>query len=185
MKILELSREATVEDLYELDERAELVNGQLILMEGSASLPNRAAARVWKSLDTHEAEHGGGFAYTEGVTFIVTMPHRRSFSPDAAWYAHPGSVPREFIHDAPTLAIEVRNPGDYGLRAEREMKNKRADYFAAGTKVVWDVDVLREGTIRVYRADDPEHPTIYRRGEIAEAEPAVPGWTMPVDELFE
>jgi hypothetical protein len=46
------------------------------------------------------------------------------------------------------------------------------------------VDVLREGWIRVYRADDPENPTIYRRGEVAEAEPAVPGWRMPVDELF-
>jgi len=28
------------------------------------------------------------------------------------------------------------------------------------------------------------NPTVYRRGQIAEAEPAVPGWTMPVDDLF-
>jgi len=184
MKILKLPREATVEDLYGLDKRAELVDGQIVLMEGSASLSNRTAARIWKSLDAHEAEHGGGFAYAEGATFIVTMPLRRSFSPDAAWYAHPGPLPIEFIHAPPTLAVEVRNPGDYGLRAEREMKNKRTDYFAAGTLVVWDVDVLREGVVRVYRADDPEHPSIYRRGEVAEAEPAVPGWRMPVDELF-
>jgi hypothetical protein len=39
--------------------------------------------------------------------------------------------------------------------------------------------------VRVYRASNPEDPTIYRRGEMAEAEPAVPGWRMPVDELFE
>jgi Uma2 family endonuclease len=50
--------------------------------------------------------------------------------------------------------------------------------------VVWDVDVLREQVVRVYRANDPEHPTMYRRGEIAEAEPALPGWSMPVDALF-
>jgi hypothetical protein len=37
----------------------------------------------------------------------------------------------------------------------------------------------------VYRSDKPETATIYHRGEVAEAEPAVPGWTMPVDELFE
>jgi hypothetical protein len=37
--------------------------------------------------------------------------------------------------------------------------------------------------IRVYRQDDAD-PTVYRRGEIAEAEPAVPGWRFPVDELF-
>ena len=31
---------------------------------------------------------------------------------------------------------------------------------------------------------DPENPVIYRRGEMADAEPAVPGWRMAVDELF-
>ena len=50
--------------------------------------------------------------------------------------------------------------------------------------VVWDVDLLSENVVRVYRATDPETPTIYRRGEIAEAEPAVPGWTIAVDDLF-
>jgi Uma2 family endonuclease len=38
--------------------------------------------------------------------------------------------------------------------------------------------------VRVYRSSDPERATIYHRGEIAEAEPAVPGWTMTVDDLF-
>jgi hypothetical protein len=38
--------------------------------------------------------------------------------------------------------------------------------------------------VKVYRDTDPDHPTVYHRGEMAEAEPAVPGWTMPVDELF-
>ncbi len=50
-------------------------------------------------------------------------------------------------------------------RAEREMAAKRADYFAAGTQVVWDVDVLRGELIRVFRANDPENPSTFRRGE--------------------
>ena len=64
------------------------------------------------------------------------------------------------------------------------MAAKRADYFTAGTLVVWNVDVLRDELIRVHRASDPENPTIYRRGETAEAEPSVPEWTFAVDELF-
>jgi len=64
------------------------------------------------------------------------------------------------------------------------MAAKRVDYFAAGTLVVWDVDLLSDDVVRVYRASNPEEPTIYRRGQIAEAEPAVPGWTMAVDGLF-
>nr|MBA2733877.1 Uma2 family endonuclease [Acidobacteriota bacterium] len=58
-------------------------------------------------------------------------------------------------------------------------------YFAAGTLVVWDVDLLSDDVVKVYRASDPDNPKIYRRGEIAEAEPAVRGWQMLVDELFE
>lgn len=80
--------------------------------------------------------------------------------------------------------MEIRSESNYGPAAEREMAWKRADYFAAGTKVVWDVDLHRERVIRVYRADEPENPAIYGRGEVAEAEPAVPGWRFPVDLLF-
>ncbi len=72
----------------------------------------------------------------------------------------------------------------YGPKADRKIEDKRKDYFAAGTLVVWDVDVLREGVVHVYRSTSPQEQTIYRRCEMAEAEPAVPGWTMPVDDLF-
>jgi len=65
------------------------------------------------------------------------------------------------------------------------MARKRADYFAAGTKVVWDVDLLSDDVVQVYRATDPANPTVYRRGDTAEAEPAVPGWRMSVDERFD
>jgi Uma2 family endonuclease len=64
------------------------------------------------------------------------------------------------------------------------MAATRTDYFAAGTLVVWDVDVLKDRVVKVYRASDPEHPTIYRSGDTAEAEPAVAGWSMPVDDLL-
>jgi Uma2 family endonuclease len=115
--------------------------------------------------------------------FRVQLPHRSSFSPDAAFYTGPRTGMR-FFEGAPVFAVEVRSEGDYGPNAEAAMAAKRADYFAAGTLVVWDVDLLSDDVVRVYRTDDPENPTIYRRGEIADAEPAVPGWRMPVDDLF-
>ena len=65
------------------------------------------------------------------------------------------------------------------------MAGKRADYFAAGTKVVWDVDMLREQVIRVFTSEDSETPRAHGRGETATAEPALPGWSMAVDDLFE
>jgi Uma2 family endonuclease len=88
------------------------------------------------------------------------------------------------VEGVPVLAVEVRSPDDYGPAAERRMAAKRADYFAEGTQVVWDVDVLREGWIRSYRASEPNHPSVFHRGEIADAEPAVSGWRFAVDDLF-
>jgi hypothetical protein len=91
----------------------------------------------------------------------------------------------EFGTGAPMFAAEVRSEGDYGPAAERAMADKRADYFAAGTKVVWDVDLLGEDVIRKYTADSQTVPTAYRRGELADAEPGLPGWKFAVDELFD
>ena len=79
----------------------------------------------------------------------------------------------------PTLAVEVRSEGDYGPAAESRLAAKRADYFEAGTAVVWDVDPVAD-LIHVYRPTDPAHPSSYNRGEFAEAEPALPGW-RPAD----
>ena len=90
-----------------------------------------------------------------------------------------------FFEGAPVFAAEVRSENEYGPQAEREMAAKRADYFNAGTRVLWDVDLLGSDVVNVYRASDPDHPAVYRRGDVAEAEPAVPGWSMPVNNLFE
>jgi Uma2 family endonuclease len=93
-------------------------------------------------------------------------------------------VTAKFADGAPVFAAEVRSLEDFGPAAERQMAEKRADYFAAGTLVVWDVDVLTDNVVRVYRASDPASPMIYRRGERAEAKPAMPGWSMQVSDVF-
>lgn len=82
------------------------------------------------------------------------------------------------------FAAQLRSENDYGDAAEKVITAKRLDYFAAGTLVVWDVDVLKQEVVRVYRSSNPQQVQVYRRGEVAEAEHAVPGWVMAVDDLF-
>jgi Uma2 family endonuclease len=182
MKVLELPRPATIDDLYRVEGKAEIVDGQIVIMDQSGFRPVRAAAAIYRSLWDHEVAHGGGYACAGGG-YLVDLPHRQSFCPDGAWYTGRDTGGR-FMEGAPMLAVEVRSEGDYGLTAEREMAAKRADYFAAGTKVVWDVDVLRGEVIRVFRADDPTRPSLFGRGDLADAEPAVPGWRFALDALF-
>jgi Uma2 family endonuclease len=88
-----------------------------------------------------------------------------------------------FIEGPPTFAVEVRSENDYGDAVEGAMLAKRIDYFSAGTLVVWDVDPIAE-TIDCYRSTAPDQPVRWVRGQTADAEPAVPGWRISVDEVF-
>jgi Uma2 family endonuclease len=178
--------EATIEDLYRIPEhgKAEFVNGKLVFMSSTGDAPGYATDEIFVSLRAYSKRTKTGRAVADNKGFHVQLPHRQSFSPDAAFYTGPSAGMR-FFEGAPIFAVEVRSEGDYGTRAEVAMAAKRADYFAAGTLVVWDVDLLTADIVRVYRASTPANPTIYRRGEIAEAEPAVPGWIMPIDDLFQ
>jgi Uma2 family endonuclease len=176
--------QATIEDLYNVPDngKAELVDGEIVLMSPTGGIPGFAGDEIYASLREYARRTGVGRAFGDNKGFVVDLPNRRSFSPDAAYYV--GDVTKRFLQGAPVFAVEVRSEEDYGPAAERRIAQKRTDYFTAGTLVVWDVDVLSENLVRVYRADAPDQPTIYRPGEVAEAEPAVPGWSMPVDDLF-
>lgn len=175
--------EARIDDLYKVEGKAELVNGEIVLMPLTGALPGYAGDEIFFSLRNYSRRMKFGRAFSDSKAFVVNLPLRKSFSPGAGFYVGPDSG-MKFYEGAPVFAVEVRSECDYRLSAERKKAAKRADYFAAGTLVVWDVDLLSDDVVRVYRATDPEKSVIYRRGEIAEAEPAVPGWTMPVDDLF-
>jgi Uma2 family endonuclease len=175
---------ATIEDLYKLpgNAKAEVVDGELILMSPAGDMPARAGFKIAMSFSQIEGTVPGR-AYPDNVGYKVNLPGRESFSPDASFYlGQPAGM--RFLEGAPVFAVEVRNENDYGPNAEAAIAKKRADYFAAGTSVVWDVDLLDPDVIKSYRASDPGSPRVFRRGDIADAEPAVPGWRIPVHELF-
>jgi Uma2 family endonuclease len=178
-----VSRDKTLlDELMETPGKAEIINGEIVRMSPTGGRPMYAAREIAVSLRDHEMKTGVGVSVIDNAGFRVNLPDRQSFSPDAAYYT--GDLDMGFLEGAPVFAAEVRSENDYGPRAEREMAEKRADYFAAGTLVVWDVDLMYDEAVYVYRASDPATPTVYKRGEIAEAETAVPGWSMPVDDLF-
>jgi Uma2 family endonuclease len=175
--------ERLIADLYKVEGKAEIVGGRIAMMSPTGDMPSSAAGAIYASLREH-AKGIGGRVYTDNAAFLVDLPNRKSFSPDAAYFTGPRTQ-MKFLQGAPDFAVEVRSEGDYGRAAEREMAAKRADYYAAGTKVVWDVDLMSVDVVRVYRADSPDQPMTYHRGETAEAGLAVPGWTIRVDELFD
>jgi len=176
----------TLDDLYRTPGKAELIGGRIVHFMATGRSPNRVAGRIYRSLDDYAEQTGKGEAYTDNIGFAIPeLPSgRESFAPDASYYD--GPLPANLmrlIEGPPKFAAEVRSENDYPPAAEIEMADKRTDYFAAGTLVVWDVDPMAE-CIHVYRASDATKPTTYRRGQMAEADPAVPGWQVAVDWIF-
>jgi Uma2 family endonuclease len=178
---------ATIDDLYRVEGKAELIDGRIVRYKATGDLPGAIALEIVFLLSEFARQTGIGVARGNNVGYALPQQlknRRKSFSPDASYYCGPLPANRmKFIDGTPTLAVEVRSEGDYTQAAEREIVAKRADYFEAGTLAVWDVDPLAK-TITLYQAAAPTLPITFRTGEIAHAEPAVPGWTVAVSDVF-
>lgn len=176
---------ATLADLARAAGKAELVGGRVVLLMPTGYRPGVIAGRIFRRLADHADATGRGTAFGDNVGFAVPplSTGRESFSPDAAYYTGPPPADvMRFVPGPPDFAAEVRSDGDYGPAAEAEMAAKRAEYFEAGTAVVWDVDSVG-GVVRVYRAGVPT-PSVFAAGQLADAEPAVPGWRLAIDWLM-
>lgn len=182
--IVSLPFPATFADLMKVDGKAELIGGRIVESMASGILPSALAFEIALSLRTFAKVSKVGHAFPDGIGYAMPYPlmnGRESFSPDASFIERalsPQSM--KFIEGPPTFAVEVRSENDYGRSAETAMADKRADYFEAGTLAVWDVDPIAK-TITLHT---PSSETVFRTGDLAHAEPALPGWTLDVAALF-
>src|SRR6185312_4887226 len=114
--------EQLIAELYKIDGKAEIVDGEIVMMSPTGDLPSSAGGLIYASLLNYSRQHGGR-AYTDNAAFLVDLPNRKSFSPDAAYYT--GQRTRaKFLSSAPEFAAEVRSEHDYGPAAERKIAAK-------------------------------------------------------------
>ena len=176
---------ATLDDLMRTEGKAELIGGKVVKLMPTGYLSNILAGLIYFSLLQMVLRTRRGRVGSDGLGFTVDeLPSgRQSFSPDVGYFSQATlENPVRFVNGAPDFAVEVRSENDYGPAAERAIIAKRADYFAAGTLVVWDVDPLAQ-EVRAYRPN--AEPLTFTRGQVADAEPAVPDWSLDVNWLFE
>jgi len=96
-----------------------------------------------------------------------------------AWERFPDRrLPAEPMPDlAPDLAVEILSPGDTG----REMERKRAEYFAAGTRLVW---IVSPGDRTVQVCTSPADVRLLGEDAILDASPVLPGFRLPIRDWF-
>jgi len=162
-------------ELMRTEGRAEIVNGAIRVFDFYTHKVSRAQGALLVSLHQFLEDKRPCIA-SSSLAFLVDLPHRGSFSPPVSVFDLPPAG-MKFPVGAPMFAVEIET-------GEEDLAAKRADYFAAGTLVVWDVDLESEDAVRSYSVQNPLAPRIFRRGEVADAEPALPGWTFEVNRLF-
>ena len=97
----------------------------------------------------------------------------------ASWDRIPGRRrPSEPIAGfAPDLAVEVLSQSN----TRAEMARKRVAYFAAGVRLVWEVDPV-DRTVAVY--DAPERSTVLDITQTLDGGDVLPGFLLPLADLF-
>lgn len=175
----------TVEEFAALPDNGaiqELVEGCVLSEPLPQRRHGRAVARIAALLEGFVRERDLGSVYAGDAGFILARSPDTVRGPDVAFVSKKRTVLLEadedgFLLGAPDLAVEVLSPGD---RAGR-VREKVADYLAAGTLVVWVVDPARE-RVTVYRA--LFSPTILRRGEEVEGGDVLPGFRVEASDFF-
>ena len=174
---------ATEEDVLVIHDREgrlyELVHGVLVEKAVGLRASSLASVLITLLLTFVRPRHLGLVTAPDGTMRLAPGLVR---IPDVAfisWDRLPDRrVPTEPIPDlAPDLAVEVLSAGNTAT----EMARKRQDYFAAGVQVVWEVNPNTR-TVEVFTA--PDQSTVLHEAEILEGGIVLPGFTVPLQELF-
>jgi Uma2 family endonuclease len=173
------TEERYLEILGQTGRHFELVDG--LLVEKTVGIyESRVGFLLGRLLDEYAEKHDLGIVIVETGTVRIVGQVRM---PDAAfypWSQFPGRLlPRAAIHGIPPdLAVEVMSPSNTAA----EMERKRRECFAAGTRLVWEVEPeLRQA--RVFTAADTF--TVKTLADTLEGEPVLPGFRLPLRELFD
>jgi Uma2 family endonuclease len=173
----------TLEELYALPDdgtKQELQAGILISEPLPSFRHGRVAAAIAYELRTHVRRHRLGVVVSNDSGFLLARSPDTVRGPDVAFVSRDRMTIDEAraFPGAPDLAVEVLSPSN----TPASMHAKVADYLAAGTRRVWVVDVERE-TVTIYAS--LLSPRIVAPDGILDGEDVVPGFRVPVAELFE
>ena len=159
----------------------ELADGRLVtLMAPPGGDHGRMQLRVGIILFTHAEKLGLGEAFGE-VGVILRRNPDSVRAPDAAFVLKRSlpvrMSPEGYLETIPELVVEVRSKND----SLPELRAKADEYLDAGVQLVWLVDPAST-TVTVCRAK--QSPRKLGVGDVLKAAGVIPGFRVPVAELF-
>lgn len=161
--------------------RYEVVKGELRKMPPAGSEHGYIAINIGTSLNSHVRANRLGRVYAAETGFKLTSEPDTVRAPDAAFVSRArvekmGRI-AGFWPGAPDLAVEVVSPGD----THAQVVEKALAWLEAGCRMVLVADPERR-TVTSYRSLDDIH--ILTEGSAIAGADVVPGWELPVAEIF-
>ena len=174
----------TAEELLHLPDDGfhyELVRGELIKMAPAGSEHGKLAMEFGWRLAQYVRTHQLGNVYAAETGFHLASNPDTVRAPDAAFVSQSrveeAGVVTGYWPGAPDLAVEVISPSD----TYSQVQDKALHWLNAGTRMVVVVDPGQQ-TVTVYRS--LTDIVLLTTGDELDGKDVVPGWVLPVDELF-
>jgi Uma2 family endonuclease len=160
----------------------ELVNGELKELSVSRK-SSHVAGEIYLRVKLHSNANQPGWVFPEGTSYrCFSDDPDRVRRPDTSYIALSRMTAEQYDEDGhcpivPDLAVEVISPTDNAEQVE----DKIGEWLAAGVKVLWEV----YPNTRVVRAHRPDGTiTLFRAADTLTAPDVLPGFAVPVADLF-
>ena len=174
----------TAQQLAEMPDdgyRYELVRGEIRKMPPSSEEHGLVSANVAGDLIPYVRLNGLGRVVIGETGYLLESNPDHVRAPDVSFIRQervsPPGQRRSFVQGAPDLAIEVLSPSN----RSGQMAEKVADYLATGCRMVIVIDPeQRTATVHI----PGQEPQVLSEADSMDGGDVVPGWQMPVGEIF-
>lgn len=174
----------TAEELFTMPDngrRTELLRGEVRYMAPAGNVHGRIAVNVTIPLGQYVRENELGTVYAAETGFKISSDPDTVRAPDVAFVSRErveeiGEV-EGFWPGAPDLVVEVVSPSDLYT----EVEEKVLSWLEAGSRMVMIVDPRNKTvSVRLHQAE----ARILTEGDKLQGGEVVPGWELPVAEVF-
>src|SRR5437867_526985 len=160
---------------YELD------NGRLVIMPPPGEIHGSVGLKVGAALLNQGELRGHGKAKGE-VGVVLRRRPDRLLGPDAVFITNASlplrTTPEGYLETIPELIVEVRSKND----TVAELERKADEYLAAGAKLVWLVDPLRQVVVAFRPGQEKQ---TYGPEDVLTADGIIPDFQLPVRDALQ
>ena len=160
----------------------ELVAGRVVRMTPTNPTHGRIEVNVAAALKQFVRTQNLGVVMAGEVGVFTSRNPDTVRAPDVLFLSHERDAlrrrPQGFLDVAPELTVEILSPTD----RPDQVRRKLDEYFAAGVRLVWVIDPATR-TVQVHHGRG--EPLSLASGAVVTGEDMLPGFALPVDDIFE